>query len=313
MKKLLLTLLCLIPIVGQAQFLQTFRYPSTYQMREDQFLQAAPIPNDGALLLGVTRVNGDWKNVLGFYHFTWSNVDPDDSITTISPTIFGNPAFAWKLDSMMYYTSPLDSNTFMATKKNLADAIASIPTLPSPTGNENKVPVVNGAGTGYTLMNITSLINSVVLSVVGNDSLLATITGLNSDSKASNKLSVPTGFGWSKTSIGASDRSLNTAYQISTTKYSEISMTVSVPATLTLAGGQTTSAILEWSPNGTTGWTYASQVTTGNTGTLAIGLNVTNTPSAPHTTRLEPGQYWRIRTTGPGTVTIVGGEQIIYN
>lgn len=113
------------------------------------------------------------------------------------------------------------------------------------------------------------------------------------------------------TSLSNTDRVLNTAYQISTTNWCEINVSSKIASNLSLSGGQSGSIILEKSANGSTGWTYVGEIDGSSTGTLTLGLNTTQINGASLYTKLPPGYYWRLRTTGTGTFTFNGGEQTI--
>jgi hypothetical protein len=109
-------------------------------------------------------------------------------------------------------------------------------------------------------------------------------------------------------SLGA--RSFNTAYQLSTTEDLNITVSATVSCSLTLLAGADGSAILEFSANGTTGWTYIGQIDGSNTGTLTVGLNTNQKTGGTITAGLPKSHYWRLRTvnnTGTPTFTWNGG------
>lgn len=117
------------------------------------------------------------------------------------------------------------------------------------------------------------------------------------------------------TAITAGARNFNTAYQISSTRPSRISVSAQISCTLSLAGGQAGEVVLEISPNGTSGWIYSGQITASNTGTLTVGLNTVQLSGAELIEDLPAGYYWRLRTnntTGTPTYTFNGGSFRIY-
>lgn len=115
--------------------------------------------------------------------------------------------------------------------------------------------------------------------------------------------------------IAAGTRSFNTAYQISTTVYSKVSLGVSISCNLSLTGGQAGTVLLEISPNGSTGWIAITPVSNSNLGSLTIGLNTTQTGGYQLITDLPPGYYYRLTTTnntGTPTYSFTGGSVITY-
>lgn len=107
-------------------------------------------------------------------------------------------------------------------------------------------------------------------------------------------------------------KSLNTSYQISTTKDYDIEVSAKVSCSLSLVSGQSGTIVLEISPNGSTGWLYKGQIDGSNTGTLTIGLNTVQVTGGQLSTGLPRGYYWRLRTinnTGTPTFSWSGGSQ----
>jgi hypothetical protein len=102
-----------------------------------------------------------------------------------------------------------------------------------------------------------------------------------------------------------------TAFQPSTTKSSVVKYTIQIAATLSLVTGQSGTAFLETSPNNAT-WTEVTRFTNGNTGSLTIGLNLTQTITGQLDAYVPPTYWCRIRTTGNATVTYLTGQEILY-
>jgi hypothetical protein len=122
-------------------------------------------------------------------------------------------------------------------------------------------------------------------------------------------LSIPSKVG---TLTAMSTKSLNVAYQASTTSDSKIYVSAKVSCNLSLLAGQSGSIILEVSPNGTTGWVYVGQIDGSNTGTLTVGLNTVQITGGQLTAPVKKNSYWRLRTvnnTGTPTFTWNGGSQ----
>lgn len=113
-------------------------------------------------------------------------------------------------------------------------------------------------------------------------------------------------------SLASGSKSFNTAYQVSSTKVADIRVSAQVSTNLSLSGGQSGQIFLEYSANGSTGWTFAGEITGSNTGTLTIGLNTTQVSGAQVGCVLPIGYYWRLRTAGTGTFTFLGGLETTY-
>lgn len=110
--------------------------------------------------------------------------------------------------------------------------------------------------------------------------------------------------------ISSGARNFNQAYQISTTKYVDLSVSPQITCTLSLAGGQSGQIFLEFSADGSTNWKTCGISAGSNTGSLTIGLNTAQITGSPMTIILLPGYYWRLRTnnvTGSPTYVFNGG------
>lgn len=113
-------------------------------------------------------------------------------------------------------------------------------------------------------------------------------------------------------------RTLNSAFQISSTRNSRVSYTISVAATLSLSGGQTGTVVLEYADDSgiTTNVVTVQSSVNGNTGTLTIGLNTIQTGSASLSGDIPAGKYVRIRTVntaGTPTFTFSSAQEVLYN
>jgi hypothetical protein len=139
-------------------------------------------------------------------------------------------------------------------------------------------------------------------------SRIITINGTSQDLSANRSWTVsPT----APTISNGVSRSFNSTFTPSATKVSQVNYTVQVASSLSLAVGQTGTVFLETSPDGTT-WTEVTRFSNGNTGTLAIGLALTQTVSA-QLSALVPANYQvRLRTTGTATITYITGQEILY-
>lgn len=116
--------------------------------------------------------------------------------------------------------------------------------------------------------------------------------------------------------FSAASRSLNTAFQISTSSDVSVNYSVDIAATLSLTTGQVGTIILEYADNSgmSTNVIEVGRYVNGNAGSLAIGLNLTQTSTANIGGMIPAGKYVRIRTintTGTPTFTYRSGQEIL--
>jgi hypothetical protein len=118
-------------------------------------------------------------------------------------------------------------------------------------------------------------------------------------------------------SQSSSSRSLNTAFQISSTRDSAAIYSVDISCTSTLAGGQSGTVFLEMATNSgfTTGVQTLSEFTNSNSVSLAIAISVTQINTACLYTPLIPAGNWvRLRTnnnTGTPTFNFQTGQEVL--
>lgn len=111
-------------------------------------------------------------------------------------------------------------------------------------------------------------------------------------------------------------RTLNTIYQISATRNASVTYSVDVSCSLTLSGGETGTVFLEMATNAgfTLGVQELSRFVNGNTGTLTIGLNITQNCTGGLNGFIPAGNYVRLRTAntvGSPIFTYRTGQEII--
>lgn len=116
-------------------------------------------------------------------------------------------------------------------------------------------------------------------------------------------------------SQSSASRSLNTCFQVSSTRDVLVNYSVDIAATLSLAGGQTGTTFLElYNDSGcTTGTQELSRSVNGNTGTLTIGLNITQNITGGLNGYVPAGKYVKIRTAntaGTPTFTYRSGQEV---
>lgn len=119
-------------------------------------------------------------------------------------------------------------------------------------------------------------------------------------------------------SFGTTTRSLNSAFQVSSTRASAVAYTVDVGASLSLTGGATGTVTLQYADDSgfTSGVTTVQSTVNGNTGTLTIGLALTQTSSATLTGIIPAGKYVRIttaNTAGTPTFTYRAGAEVLLS
>ena len=120
----------------------------------------------------------------------------------------------------------------------------------------------------------------------------------------------------SNRSQSSPSRSFNTVFQISTNQDSFVMYTVDISCTLSLTGGQTGTIFLEMATNSsfTTGVQQLSEFVNGNTGTLTVGLNITQNISSVLCGYIPAGNYVRIRTantSGTPSFSILAIQEIL--
>lgn len=113
--------------------------------------------------------------------------------------------------------------------------------------------------------------------------------------------------------IGVASRTVvaSTAYQPSTSRYTNVTVSVQISCTISLTTGQAGSYSIQTSPDGTT-YTTIQTITNSNSGSLTIGLNLTNTNGGTLNATVVPGGYYKLvttTTTGTPTFTILNAAQ----
>jgi hypothetical protein len=141
---------------------------------------------------------------------------------------------------------------------------------------------------------------------------LATVATSGSYNDLSNKPTIPS----ATRTFTNPTRSLNTAFQISTTQDAEVEYSVDVSCTMSLTSGQSGTVVLEYADNVgmSTNVKTVSRVTNSNSGALTIGLALTQIGGAPISGVIPAGKYARIRTvnnTGTPTFTLQNAQEVL--
>lgn len=110
--------------------------------------------------------------------------------------------------------------------------------------------------------------------------------------------------------VTTASRPLNSSFQLALTNNAFVIYSVEMSATLTIIGGQSNTVYLETSPDNSI-WTEAGQSVNTNSGTLTVGLNLTQVSTATLCCMVPKGYWVRLRTTGTGTVTYRSGQETL--
>lgn len=111
-------------------------------------------------------------------------------------------------------------------------------------------------------------------------------------------------------------RSLNSAFQISATRDANVNYTVDIAATLSLTTGQSGTVALKYADDSgmTTNVVTVQSSVNGNSGTLAIGLGLTQTATAALSGIIPAGKYVKLvttNTTGTPTFTMRAAQEVL--
>lgn len=112
-------------------------------------------------------------------------------------------------------------------------------------------------------------------------------------------------------------RSFNSVFQVDNTGNDmvDLSYAVTIAASITLSGGQTGTVIMEQSPDGTNSWVELSRISNGSTGSVVVGISMTDTKTMLLRGIVYPGYYVRLRTVSSGSpsYTFVIGQELGFN
>lgn len=142
---------------------------------------------------------------------------------------------------------------------------------------------------------------------------LATVATSGSYNDLTNKPTIPS---VPTRSFSAPSRSLNTAFQPSTTRDAQVSYSVDIATTVSLAGGAVGTVYLEYADDSafTTNVVEVGRFVNGQTGTLVVGLTLNQTNTAQLNGIVPAGKYVRLRTqnnTGTPTFTWRSGQEVL--
>jgi hypothetical protein len=104
-------------------------------------------------------------------------------------------------------------------------------------------------------------------------------------------------------------RALNTSFTPSASRDVFVAYTISITASMGILTGQTGTVFLETSPTGTT-WIEAGRMANQANGSIANGLDLSNTQIAQVSTIVPAGYQVRLRTSGTAGITYLSGTEI---
>lgn len=111
-------------------------------------------------------------------------------------------------------------------------------------------------------------------------------------------------------------RALNTAYQPSTTRDTQVSAGVTVTCTLTLSGGQVGTVVLEYADDSgiTTNIKTVCTLQNGNSGSVVIGVSLGQPVTLALVGIVPAAKYYRLRTvntTGSPSFSLTGVQEVL--
>lgn len=117
-------------------------------------------------------------------------------------------------------------------------------------------------------------------------------------------------------SFATPSRTINSAFQISTTRDALAFYSVSIPTNLSLSGGENGAVVLEYADDSgiSTNVVTVGTVRNGNTGTLTIGLNTLASMGCQISGVVPAGKYVRLRpvdTTGSPVQAFVSAQEVL--
>lgn len=137
-----------------------------------------------------------------------------------------------------------------------------------------------------------------------------TTTGSGAATYNSGVLNIPTPASVAAPAVSVVTPTLGTGVQSSTTRWASVSMAVRSSATLTLAGGQSSTVTFQYADDSafTTNVVSLLPQENGNNGTLVVGISITQVATFQWNVFVPPGKYWRLSATGNSTLTPQAGQ-----
>lgn len=248
-----------------------------------------------------------------------------DSVTNTSATPY--PLFATDDEAITYYSSAAATALLTATnldatvtyytttdiEKIDAPVAASIALLVPKTTTINGHTLGSNVTVGYGDLTGQPSFAAVATSglysdLTGKPSLASVATsGTYADLSGKPTINTP--------SFSNPSRSLNTAFQISSTQNAVVSYSVDIACTISLTSGQSGTAYLRYADDSgmTTNVKEVCRTANANTGSLTIGLNLTQTATGTLSGMIPAGKYAKIVTsndTGTPTFTMRNSQEV---
>lgn len=169
--------------------------------------------------------------------------------------------------------------------------------------------LTTGSSSQYIKGNLTLGTFPTAVSTFTNDASYATTTQLTTGLATKQDA-------LSAMSFANPSRSLNTAFQISGTKNALVSYSVDISCTMSLTSGQSGTVVLEYADDSsfTTNVKTVSMPKNTNSGSLTIGLALTQVNTASLSGVIPAAKYVRLRTvnnTGSPTFTLQNSQEVL--
>lgn len=220
--------------------------------------------------------------------------------------------------------APPDGNIFWANGMSSRDDIQplvyeySASSMATPDGdNVIKPSSVSIGNPGRFLkrkLEYASFLNLPSLATVATSGDYSDLSGkptlatVSSSGSYTDLINTPAGL-----SASTPSRALNSAaYQISSTRNSMVMYSIQISATISLVTGQSGTVLLQTSPTSGGTYTTIATLTNGNTGTLTIGLNLTQTQSAVLSGFVPAGYFTKLVSSGTATNSIVSQQEVVF-
>lgn len=268
---------------------------ATQALAFDQYIATTPDTGDRYLFAAFDTDLGDPDYFDNFVITAQLVADPVPYLTLNPATLYiGSNKLTDLLDDKQDVATAFDGTWSSLTGK---------PSTFTPSAHTHAASdITSGTKTSAFISDFTSSARGAI-SVTGNGSYNSGTGVITINSPAAHSFNYTT-------------RSLNTCFQPSSTRDALVTYSVDIATTLSLTTGQTGTVYLEiFSDSGcTTGTQEITRFVNGNTGSLTIGLNITQNVTGTLTGVIPAGSYVKLRTqnnTGTPTFTARPGQETL--
>lgn len=181
------------------------------------------------------------------------------------------------------------------------------------TSTQSWVDAVKTAVMNYASAQGYPLTNGIIWDGVSplQAQAIATSTASTLIAQATSTLNLPQAMSFANPA-----RTLNSAFQISSTRAAFVNYSVDIATSVSLIGGQVGTVYLEYANDSgfTSGVTEVGRFVNGQTGTLVVGLTLNQTNTAQLSGIVPAGKYVRLRTqnnTGTPTFTYRSSQEVL--